>query len=74
MARQPKVPQPVRHRCDWTTDEQLVGLIESLSGLLHEALVEQRDRAERRRRDDAQAERAKLAAWNANAGAAQDVS
>ena len=34
----------VRHRCDWMTDEQLRGYIESCTGLLHEALEEQKER------------------------------
>jgi len=36
----------VRHRCDWMTDRQLKGFIESLTGLLHEALEEQKERAQ----------------------------
>lgn len=38
--------EQVRHRCDWMTDEQLAGFIESLSGLLFEALEEQRERGQ----------------------------
>ncbi len=30
--------EAVRHRCDWMTDQQLTGFIESLTALLHEAL------------------------------------
>lgn len=41
--------QEVRHRCDWMTDEQLTGYIESTTGLLHEALEEQKERRERRK-------------------------
>lgn len=38
----------VSNRCDWMTDAQLTAFIESLTGLLHEALDEQKQRKARK--------------------------